>query len=507
MVVRAAADPATVEAFLRPRDDLVVERQAGDGRFEASAGPVATYERRVDVAGDVITQTVDFRLAVPYFGWLFVLPFKRAITRPAPDRHHWWAPPVVLDARASTVLGSLAALSVVLGYLNTLFTQTVTFAAAEFGASNGAQGVAGAVVRLGGFLALAVVAAADRRGRRVVLLWTSGAGCALAVTGALSPSLAWLTVSQTVARGFATALLLLVAIVAAEEVPARCRAYAVSLLAMAGGLGAGTAVLSLKLADVGVRGWRLVYVLPVLGLPLVASVRRRLPESRRFLAAHPEVRITGHGGRLWLLAVSGLLTNLFIAPQSQFTNQYLRAERGFSAGRIALLSLVSGAPGAVGIVVGGRLADERGRRRVAAVALVGGTLCTVAFFFSRGWTLWAWPFVGTAVSAASIPALGVYGPELFPTSLRGRANGVVGVCALAGSAAGLALAGVLGDRFGHLAPAMAILGAGPVLVAALVLGVYPETAGRELEELNPEDIGEDIGDDIGEDIGPGPATP
>jgi MFS family permease len=489
VVVRAPADPATVQALLRPRDDLVKERAAGDGRFEALVGPVSSYERRVDVADGVVTQTVEFRLAVPYFAWLFVVPFRRAITRPAPDRHHWWAPPVVLDARASTVLGSLGALSVVLGYLNTLFTQTVTFAAAEFRAGDGAQGVAGAVVRLGGFLALAVVATADKRGRRVVLLWASAAGCALAVTGALSPSLAWLTVSQTVARGFATALLLLVGIAAAEEVPARSRAYAVSLLAMAGGLGAGTAVIALKLADVGLRGWRLVYVLPLLGIPLAASVRHRLPESRRFVAAHPEVPIAGHGRRLWLLAVSGLLTNLFIAPQSQFTNQYLRSERGFSAGRIALLSILSGAPGAVGIVVGGRLADVRGRRRVAAVALVGGTACTVGFFFAHGWPLWVWPFVGTLVSAASIPALGVYGPELFPTSLRGRANGVVGLCALAGSAAGLALAGGLADRFGHLAPAMAILAVGPVLVAALVLGVYPETAGRELEELNPEDVG------------------
>ena len=57
-----------------------------------------------------------------------------------------------------------------------------------------------------------------------------------------------------VARAFATALLLLVAIVAAEEVPARCRAYAVSLLAMAGGLGAGVCVIALNLADLGPGG-------------------------------------------------------------------------------------------------------------------------------------------------------------------------------------------------------------------------------------------------------------
>jgi MFS family permease len=504
-VARSPADAADVAAVLAPRRDLLVEQPAGEGRFTAALGPVTRYERRVAVAGGVLTQTVDFELAVPYFGWLFVLPFKRAIVRPPrADGVPWWAPPAPLDARAASAVGTLAAVSVILGYLNTLFTQTVTFAGAEFHAGNGAQGVAGSVVRLGGFLALAVVALADRRGRRQVLLAATVAGCLLAVTGAAAPSLAWLTASQTVARGFATALLLLVGILAAEEVPARCRAYSVSLLAMAGGLGAGLAVIALKLADLGPRGWRILYVLPVLGVPVAASVRRRLPESRRFLAPHREVAMGGHGPRLWLLAVSGFLTNVFIAPQSQFSNQYLRAERGYSAGRISLLSVVTGLPGVVGIVVGGRLADLRGRRGVAAVALVGGTACTVAFFSVHGWPLWAWPLVGTTVSAASIPALGVYGPELFPTSLRGRANGVVGVCALGGSALGLALAGVLGDHFGRLGPAMAILAVGPVLVAALVLGVYPETAGRELEELNPED---DVPNAASDAPGPAPEAP
>jgi hypothetical protein len=117
------------------------------------------------VADGVVTQTVDFKLAVPYFGWLFVWPFKRAIVRPPREVPPWWAPPAALDARAANVLGSLAAMGVVLGYLNTLFTQTIAFAGEEFEASSGAQGLAGGVVRLGGFLALAVVGLADRRGR------------------------------------------------------------------------------------------------------------------------------------------------------------------------------------------------------------------------------------------------------------------------------------------------------------------------------------------------------
>jgi MFS family permease len=494
VVSRTTVDAADLEAILRPRTDLVIEERAGDGRFVAVRGPMREYERRVEVSpidGDhpsrEVTQTVDFRLAVPYFSWLVVLPFKRGLSRPPVDRTPWWAPPTPLDARGATVLASLWAVGALLGYLNTLFTQTITFAGAEFGAGNRAQGVAGGVVRLGGFVALVVVTLGDRRGRRQTLLAATVAGCLLAATGALAPSLPWLTVSQTVARGFATALLVLVSIVAAEEVPARCRAYAVSLLALAGGFGAGLAVMALKLADLGTRGWRVLYVLPLIGLLLVLSVRRHLPESRRFLAPHPEARLAGHGGRLWLLAASGMLTNLFIAPQSQFNNQYLRTEHGFSAGRISLLTLAAGTPGIIGIVVGGRLADLRGRRVVGAVALASGAACTVAYFNTSGAALWLWPLVGTIFSAAAIPALGVYGPELFPTSLRGRANGLVGICSLAGSAAGLTLAGTWGDAFGRLGPAMTILSVGPALVAVLVLAAYPETAGLELEELNPED--------------------
>jgi len=321
-----------------------------------------------------------------------------------------------------------------------------------------------------------------------VILAAATAGCILAVTGALAPSLGWLTASQMLARAFASALLVLVAIVAAEEMPAGSRAYAVSLLAMAGGLGAGACVTALNLADLGPRGWRLLYVLPLLALPAIASTRHHLRESRRYLAPHPKVAVAGHGGRLLLLGVSALLANLYMAPYSQFSNRFLRSDLGFSGGRIGLFSVIVGTPAAIGIVAGGRIADVRGRRVVAAVALVGGTACTLSFFFSGGgWPVWVWATAGGVLSAASIPALGVYGPELFPTGLRGKANGMVALTALVGSAIGLTGAGVMSDRFGSIGPAMAVLSAGPILLAVLVLVAYPETARRQLEELNPED--------------------
>jgi len=492
VVTRRTVDRRELDTILRPRDDLVLETAVATGEFEALDGPVHDYRRTVQTEPGAdgrtdVTQTVDFRLAIPYFGWLFVLPLKRALARPAKERAPWWAPPARLDARGASVLGTIALLAVTFGYLNTLFTQTVPFAGEEFGAGDSAQGLAGGLVRIGGLVALLVVAAADRRGRRQVVLVAAGAGCLTAALGALAPSLWWLTASQMLARGFATALLILVTIVAAEEMPAGSRAYAVSLLAMAGGLGAGICVLSLRLADLGPQGWRLLYLIPVLALPAMAGVRTRLPESRRFVAPHARAEVAGHGGRLLLLAASGLLLNLFVAPQSQFGNRFLRSERGFSGARIGLFSVTVGTPASIGIVVGGRMADVRGRRVIGAVSLVGGTLCTLAFFHASGWGVWAWALVGNIVSAASIPALGVYGPELFPTGLRGRANGLVAVSSLVGSAGGLVLAGRLADRYGTIGPAMTMLASGPILLAVLVLLAYPETAGRELEDLNPED--------------------
>jgi hypothetical protein len=61
--------------------------------------------------------------------------------------------------------------------------------------------------------------------------------------------------------------------------------------------------------------------------------------------------------------------------------------------------------------------------------------------------------------------------------------------ALAGSVAGLLAVGGLSDQFGSIGPAMAIVGVGPVLLAFLVALAFPETARRELEDLNPEDRG------------------
>jgi MFS family permease len=331
---------------------------------------------------------------------------------------------------------------------------------------------------------------ADRRGRRQLILLTAAGGSLLTVLGALAPSLAWLTVSQVAAVSLVAALIVLIGVMTAEEVPAGARAWSVGVLGMAAGLGAGMATMALPLAGLGTRGWRWLYVGGLLALPLVWSTARYLPESRRFTSrASGGRRSTGRAdrGRMALLCAGSFLFALFATPSSQFHNEFLRTERAFTATHISALSLVSGTIGGAGVLIGGRLADVRGRRLVAAIGVGLGTLTTLGAYLGRGWSLWAWGIVDSFLGYAATPALGVYGPELFPTSLRSRSAGVVATAYAAGGVTGLVATGLLSSAFGTFAPAFAVLSIGPFLLVLLIVWAYPETARIELEDLNPVD--------------------
>ena len=474
----------------------MLEQQAGDGCFEQREGPLRSYRRAVSTEtlpdGRVrVHQVVEFVLGVPYFSWLFVLPIRRALCTIRPDDHSpWWAPPQRMTRRAAVVLATLAALAVVVGYLGTLLGLTMTYAAKEFGVGKAGQGVALAVVRVNVVLAFGLMIIADRRGRRRLILTTATAGSILSAVGALAPSLVWLTVSQVLAVSLVAALLVLISVMAAEEMPAGSRAWAVGLLGLSTGLGGGLATMALPLAGLAPGGWRWLYLGSLLALPLVASTARRLPESRRFAAGSAAGRFRHQGDgrqRLILISAGAFLFALFATPSSQFQNEFLRTERAFSATRISVFTLVCGTIGGLGVMVGARLADVRGRRTVAAIGVGAGVVTTLAAYLARGWPLWAWGIGDNLLGYAVGPALAVYGPELFPTSLRGRSTGVVAMVYAAGGVVGLVATGLLSSHFGTFAPAFAILAAGPLILVVLIVRAYPETAGRELEDLNPED--------------------
>ena len=488
-VARVVVDTDALESWTQPwRGGLVDERDD----LSAATGPFRTYQRHVEVVATDdgrhrVTSTVRFTLAVPYWSWLFGPLLRPSLKKPGAPLP-WWGPADQLDARASSVLGLLCVASLVTGYLGTLMSQTITYAAEDFGLDGyGPQSVALTVARFSVVFAVALVALADRRGRRRMLLVATAGGCLLTALTALAPDLAWYTVAQIPSRGFATAIGVLVVVVAAEEMPAGGRAFGVSLLGMSAALGAGICVMALRVADTGAGGWRWLFLVPLLALPLVRDLARRLPESRRFEAAHAAGDLSDHTDRLWLLAASVFLLQLFTAPASQLQNEFLRDERNYSAVGISLFTLVTSTPAGIGVVVAGHLAEVHGRRVIGAVGVVVGVGATVAMFLSSGAPMWAWSVVGSVIGAMTVPALGVYGPELFSTGVRARANALLVVAGILGSGLGLLIAGPLSDHLGGLGPTLALLAVGPAVLAVLVLTRYPETAHLELEDINPED--------------------
>jgi MFS family permease len=86
----------------------------------------------------------------------------------------------------------------------------------------------------------------------------------------------------------------------------------------------------------------------------------------------------------------------------------------------------------------------------------------------------------------------VYRTELFPTANRSRATGLVTASALIGGIGGLLVTGWLIDAGWSYAAVMGMLATGQLAATVLVLVAYPETAHRELEELNPEDAPIDL---------------
>ena len=492
---------------IAPRDDtLVLERSAEggtppdpapEGRVELTAleGPFHEYRRvveweRLPTGRYRVRQQASFRPAMSVFAPLYVPLIRRALRSPAPRGWHpWWTMPNRLDARQSSVVAVMCLFHVVGGMLYGFLTNVLTFASADLGdGSAGEQSLVFVVTRFGAVLTLVVMAAADRIGRRRVAVWSAASAGVITVLSALSPTLWVLAGLQTLSRNLAITAMLAADTVSVEEIPAGSRAAAQGLGALSYGLGAGIVVVCLPLADLGPGGWRFVFGVGILTLPLIGLAARSLPESRRFEATEarrgdpgatrPRVRVH----RLLVVGALFFLVNLFVAPSSQLQNDYLRAERDFDGARITLFIVLTSVPGFIGILVGGRWADRRGRRGVIVAGLVSLAIFTTGFFVFEGFAMWVAATLGAVLATLSVPAMGALAPELFPTARRGAARGTLSTVATTGSVIGLLAAGALVDHLGY-GSAFTWLALAPLAAATLATAI-PETAGRELEELN-----------------------
>ena len=465
--------------------------------FSHAVGPFHHWERHVSLEpqdGAVkVKEKITYDLAVPVWAPLFRFALRRHLRRPPQTgKHPWWAPPQTLTEQSAVVLSLLCVFALVGGYLGTLLTQTITYAAEQFDASTLNQGQLLAAVRLGVLLSFLIAALADRKGRRKILLWALVGACVVSAASALAPSMWWLGTAQTFARALSTVVAIIIGVMLAEEMPAGSRAFAVSVITMTAALGAGLCVANLLYADAAIWAWRIAFVLPLLAIIPCLRLAKGLPETTRFTRSLSRSttstnRRDFHWRRFIILGCAGFLWSSFLAPAAQFLNEFLRTERDYSSALIAVFVIATNTPGGIGIIVGGRLADMKGRKLIGVIGIAGGVFFTVVSYLVFGIPLWIASIAAALIGAIAVPALAVYGPELFPTHQRGSANGGLQIVSVLGSSVGLLLVGWLSNVFDSIGTAMAVAAIGPIILLFVVWFAFPETARIELEELNPGD--------------------
>ncbi|MFW2380691.1 MAG: MFS transporter [Acidimicrobiales bacterium] len=493
------------EEMLAPRTDILRETitrsEAGESEsiavaFAQETGPFKAYVRHArftptNVDSGVYSETTTFRTAIPFWGravdllmWTAVRDHDR---RP---RHRWWWPDEVVTAHTTTIISLLSLLGMIGAYVGVNIGQTITFATEEFGSTDTAQANALAATRVGVIITTLVIWRADQIGRKPLLVSFALGATVFTVAGAFSTSLLFLTVTQAIARGFATGLLTLVTLAATEEIPRTMRAFILSILTLCGALGAGAVLWFLPLADIDERGWRLVYLIPLLFLPVIFWIWRVMPETRRFTAADL-VHSPGFSSvkLRWFVLIVFIYSavSVFGAPAGQLQNEYLRDDLGFTGGDISLFRILVTTPAGFVVLLAGWVADRRGRRLIAAVSLAIGSVAAAAFFRVEGTALWVTAGISAWLGGAAFPVIRAYQTELFPTRSRALVGGWLDLLTVAGSAIGLLIAGQLieGDR--TIGEALLYLLPLPLLVAVLIPILLPPTAGVELEELNPTD--------------------
>ena len=252
----------------------------------------------------------------------------------------------------------------------------------------------------------------------------------------------------------------------------------------------------LPLSDLGPEAWRIAFAVSgatscssrasSVGSPRPGGTSRS-PRGPTSAGRFREVFDRAYGRRFVLLAAAAFLASVFSAPSAQLTNRFLSDERGFSNSGVSLFQAVtSGIPGLLGLVLGGRLAERRGRKPVAAIGLGVGALAQMVFFLVGGVSLWiasavAIVFAGGADHRArharrrAVPHRGA----------RHRRTRSLLVCGVAGSVVGLLLAGLLADEVGGLGPAIAICGVAPLIAAVFIVPRLPEAAHRDLDDVSP----------------------
>ncbi|HLX05492.1 MAG TPA: MFS transporter [Candidatus Binatus sp.] len=353
------------------------------------------------------------------------------------------------------------------------------------------------VIRLGYLLSLLMTPFADVFGRRRLLLYTVVGYTIFTGLIAIAPGERTFVAFEIIARAFAGAEAAIAMVIVAEEVDAAYRGWAIGLLASVSSIGYGLAAIVFAFINVIPYGWRGMYAIALIPLVVIIPLRRVLPESARFekekLEGLKPVKIwepvarlyTAYPRRLVMMLSISFLSNMGGNASGFLFPKFLQDAHHWSPGNVSSLFFFGGAVGIVGSIIAGRMSDRFGRRVMGTAFLFLAPLFTIWMYTAAGWSIVPAWILGTFFDFAGSMILSAYSAELFPTSYRSTAGSALAIAGTTGGALGLFFEGVLYNLTGSLPRAVCYLTVF-WMIAPAILWFFPETSGRELEEISPE---------------------
>lgn len=409
--------------------------------------------------------------------------------------------PPAMTARQWRVLAIVAAASFFDQYDSGLFSLALKQIQADLAIPEESLGLLSSVVAFGALPAIFLTWAADRLGRRRLLMATIVVYTLLTGATAFSPNAETFVVLQFFSRMFITAEYALALVVIGEELDDDNRGWGIGALAALAACGHGLAYLLFGLIDLLPFGWRSLYLVGLGPLLMIAWFRRGMSETpyyERFVAG--ESGTAGRGGpfapffRLVrdypgrFAAAGSLYFLLGLAERAAFffAPKFLQEVHAFPPIAVAAMGLVGGFFGIFANTLAGRWSDRFGRKPIAIAFLTILPLAVIAFY--NAW--WGFvPFLWMVVLFSAMGGgvlLSMYGVELFPTSYRSTAAGARAAVGTLGAVAGLSAESALYAVFGSHWVAISVLTGLALIGPLIILFAYPETRGRSLDEISPE---------------------
>lgn len=406
-------------------------------------------------------------------------------------------PPVPVDRRTERVLLLVGAAALFAGYDVNIFGLATPQIQHALAIPENQIGLTLAYFRAAALVALVIASSADLLGRRRLLLITIFGQAIFTMLTAFAPDYLSFVAAQTLTRVFGYAEEMLCFVVIAEEITAKARGWANSVLVAFYFLGAGVAAGIFGAIDILPHGWRALYFLGALPLFAVAILRRHLPETKRFAAQQestPDIKpravlallkdmVRQYPARIIIVLVAAADFGFAAAPATFLAQKYLQEVGHYSPAQVSLLLIPGGLAGLGLAIAAGRLSDRFGRK---PMTILTTALCGAGFFLFFGagphWALpilWIMAFFGYFAADTLIAGFAL---EIVPTHYRATVGALRYLVQIGAGAGALALEGVLYDRFGDHGPALQwlLLSLPVTLIAVLFL---PEPAGRKLEDM------------------------